>query len=52
MTHSIAFQYYQAITGDSVVQKFEKARSALEDSLIRVEDIVPQSIGAQVLDSI
>lgn len=39
----------QAITGDSVVLKFDKARCALEDSLRRVEDIVPQSIGCQVL---
>lgn len=38
----------QAITGDSVFSKFEKTRSALEDSLRRVEDIVPQSIGSQV----
>ncbi|KVI05784.1 Armadillo [Cynara cardunculus var. scolymus] len=37
----------QAITGDSVVLKFEKARSALEDGLRRVEDIVPQTIGCQ-----
>lgn len=39
----------QAITGDSVLSKFEKTRCALEDSLRRVEDIVPQSIGCQVL---
>ena len=38
----------QAITGDSVLTKLEKARCALEDSLRRVEDIVPQSIGCQV----
>ncbi|GJR92274.1 U-box domain-containing protein 45-like protein, partial [Tanacetum coccineum] len=37
-----------AITGDSVVMKFERARSALEDSLRRVEDIVPQTIGCQI----
>ncbi|KAL8535104.1 hypothetical protein ACS0TY_010935 [Phlomoides rotata] len=41
---------YLAITGDSVVLKFEKARSALEDSLNRVEDIVPQTIGVQIAD--
>lgn len=41
---------YLAITGDSVVLKFEKARSALQDSLQRVEDIVPQSIGSQISD--
>lgn len=41
---------YLAITGDSVVLKFEKARSALEDSLNRVEDIVPQAIGAQIAE--
>ncbi|KAK9162674.1 hypothetical protein Syun_003576 [Stephania yunnanensis] len=39
----------KAITGDSIVLKFEKARSALEESLKRVEDIVPQAIGCQVL---
>ncbi|PON82818.1 Beta-catenin [Trema orientale] len=39
---------YLAITGDSVLTKFEKARCALEDSLRRVEDIVPQSIGCQI----
>ena len=41
----------QAITGDSVVLKFEKARSALQDSLRRVEDIVPQTIGSQVIQT-
>ncbi|TKY47753.1 U-box domain-containing protein 6 [Spatholobus suberectus] len=39
---------YLAVTGDSVLQKFEKAKCALEDSLKRVEDIVPQSIGCQI----
>lgn len=41
---------YLAITGDSVVLKFEKSKSALMDSLRRVEDIVPQSIGSQILE--
>lgn len=41
---------YLAITGDSVVLKFEKTRSALQDSLKRVEDIVPQTIGCQIAD--
>ncbi|CAI0627268.1 unnamed protein product [Linum tenue] len=41
---------YLAITGDSVLLKFEKARAALGDGLKRVEDIVPQSIGCQILD--
>lgn len=41
---------YLAITGDSVLLKFEKARSALADSLRRVEDIVPQSISCQILE--
>lgn len=41
---------YLAITGDSVLSKFEKARFALEDSLRRVEDIVPQSIGSQIAE--
>ncbi|XP_054787096.1 U-box domain-containing protein 45-like [Prosopis cineraria] len=39
---------YLAITGDSVLLKFEKAKCALENSLKRVEDIVPQSIGCQI----
>ncbi|KAL2343447.1 hypothetical protein Fmac_004732 [Flemingia macrophylla] len=39
---------YLAITGDSILLKFEKAKCALEDSLRRVLDIVPQSIGCQV----
>lgn len=38
----------QAITGESVVLKFEKVRCALEDSLRRVNDIVAQEIGCQV----
>lgn len=41
---------YLAITGDSVVLKFDKARCALQDSLSRVKDIVPESIGCQVSD--
>ncbi|KAM7251852.1 hypothetical protein ACFE04_023735 [Oxalis oulophora] len=41
---------YLAITGDSVLSKFEKARSALVDSLMLVEDIVPKSIGSQILE--
>ncbi|OIW14661.1 hypothetical protein TanjilG_33003 [Lupinus angustifolius] len=39
---------YLAITGDSVLLKFEKTKCALEDSLKMVEDIVPQSIGCQI----
>lgn len=39
---------YLAITGDAIVLKFEKAKCMLIDSLRRVEDIVPQSIGCQV----
>lgn len=38
----------QAITGDSVLLKFEKAKCSLADSLGRVEDIVQESIGCQV----
>ncbi|KAL8111646.1 U-box domain-containing protein 6-like isoform X2 [Apium graveolens] len=41
---------YLAITGDSVVLKFEKARCALEDGLKRVEDIVPRAIGCQIAE--
>ncbi|XP_057493935.1 U-box domain-containing protein 6-like isoform X2 [Actinidia eriantha] len=39
---------YLAITGDSIVLKFEKARCALEDSLRRVNSIVPQAIGSEI----
>ncbi|XP_047173219.1 U-box domain-containing protein 45-like [Vigna umbellata] len=39
---------YLAITADSVLLKFEKAKCALEDSLNGVKDIVPQSIGCQI----
>ncbi|PSR84777.1 U-box domain-containing protein [Actinidia chinensis var. chinensis] len=39
---------YLAITGDSVVLKFEKAKCALEDGLLRVKDIVAQAIGCQI----
>lgn len=39
----------QAITGDSVVLKIERARSALIDSLRMLEEIVPHEIGCQVL---
>ncbi|XP_073147095.1 U-box domain-containing protein 6-like [Henckelia pumila] len=41
---------YLAITGDSVVLKFEKARRVLRDSLRRIEDIVPQPIGVQIAE--
>jgi hypothetical protein len=44
----VCSKLYLAVTGDSVLTKFEKAKCALEDSLRRVEDIVPQSIGCQV----
>ncbi|GAB2280610.1 hypothetical protein Dimus_015239 [Dionaea muscipula] len=39
---------YLAITGDSVLLKFDRAKGALADSLRRVENIVPQSIGCQI----
>ncbi|KAJ6845373.1 U-box domain-containing protein 45-like [Iris pallida] len=41
---------YLAITGDSILMKFEKARCALQDSLRRVENIVPQAIGCQIVE--
>ncbi|KAF8049760.1 hypothetical protein N665_2121s0001 [Sinapis alba] len=41
---------YLAITGDSVVMKFDKAKSSLIDSLRRVEDIVQQSLGSQIME--
>ncbi|KAE8653734.1 U-box domain-containing protein 7 [Hibiscus syriacus] len=45
---STCSKLYLAITGDSVLSKFEKAKYAFIDSLRRVEDIIPQSIGCQV----
>ncbi|KAK8643476.1 hypothetical protein V6N13_012773 [Hibiscus sabdariffa] len=45
---STCSKLYLAITGDSVLLKFEKTKYALIDSLRRVEDIVPQSIGGQI----
>ncbi|KAE8696646.1 U-box domain-containing protein 7 [Hibiscus syriacus] len=47
---STSSKLYLAITGDSVLSKFEKAKCALIDSLRRVEDIVPQSIGCLILE--
>ncbi|KAL0906674.1 hypothetical protein M5K25_025187 [Dendrobium thyrsiflorum] len=41
---------YLAITGDSILMKFEKARCALQESLTNVQDIVPQAIGYQILE--
>ncbi|CAF1902848.1 hypothetical protein HID58_046792 [Brassica napus] len=41
---------YLAITGDAVLLKFEKAKVSLINSLKRVEDIVPSSIGSQILE--
>ncbi|KAE8698918.1 U-box domain-containing protein 7 [Hibiscus syriacus] len=49
---STCSKLYLAITGDSVLLKFVKAKSALIDSLRRVKDIVPQSIGCQILEII
>lgn len=41
---------YLAITGDSILMKFEKARCALQESLMSVLDIVPQAIGCQIME--
>ncbi|XP_010930144.1 U-box domain-containing protein 45 [Elaeis guineensis] len=41
---------YLAITGDSILMKFGKARCALQEALRRVEDIVPQAIGCQIME--
>ncbi|KAL5579948.1 hypothetical protein UlMin_012390 [Ulmus minor] len=40
----------QALCLDYVLTKFEKARCALQDGLRCVDDIVPQSIGSQILE--
>ncbi|MBA0642503.1 hypothetical protein Goklo_026878 [Gossypium klotzschianum] len=47
---STCSKLYLAITGDSVLLKFQRAKCALFDSLKRVEDMVPQSIGCQILE--
>lgn len=47
---SYCSKLYLAITGDSVLLKFETAKCAIEESLRRIEDIVPRSIGYQVLE--
>ncbi|XP_020269839.1 U-box domain-containing protein 45-like [Asparagus officinalis] len=41
---------YLAITGESILLKFEKVRCALQDSLKRVEEIVPQAVGRQIME--
>lgn len=41
---------YLAITGESILLKFEKTRSTLQENLRRVEDIVPQAIGCQIVE--
>ncbi|XP_020585586.1 U-box domain-containing protein 6-like [Phalaenopsis equestris] len=41
---------YLAITGDSILMKFEKARCALQESLMNAQDIVPQAIGCQIME--
>ncbi|KAL0372287.1 UNVERIFIED_CONTAM: U-box domain-containing protein 6 [Sesamum calycinum] len=51
LQHCVEFsKLYLAITGDSVVLIFEKARNKLADSLRRVEDIVPHVIGCQIAE--
>lgn len=41
---------YLAITGDSILIRFEKAKHALDNSLRRVESIVPQILGQQIVE--
>ncbi|KAJ8475576.1 hypothetical protein OPV22_019303 [Ensete ventricosum] len=41
---------YLAITGDSILIKFEKAKCALQESLRRVEEIVPEHISCQIIE--
>ncbi|GLJ22121.1 hypothetical protein SUGI_0415100 [Cryptomeria japonica] len=43
---------YLAITGDSILIKFERAKSGLDQSLKRVESIVPQILGQQIAEII
>ncbi|WOL03650.1 hypothetical protein Cni_G12370 [Canna indica] len=41
---------YLAITGECILLKFGKAKCALQESLRRVEDIVPEAIACQIMD--
>ncbi|WOK96600.1 U-box domain-containing protein 45-like isoform X1 [Canna indica] len=43
---------YLVITGDSILIKFEKAKCALQESLRRVEEIVPEPISCQITEII
>ncbi|KAG6522625.1 U-box domain-containing protein 45-like [Zingiber officinale] len=43
---------YLAITGESIIVKFEKAKCALGESLRRVEEIVPEPINCQIIEII
>lgn len=45
-------KFYLAITGDSILMKFEKARCALQESLKRVEEIVSQAVGCQIMEMV
>jgi hypothetical protein len=40
--------HFQAITAETVLLKFEKARTQLQESLRRVEGIVTEEIGCKV----
>jgi hypothetical protein len=40
--------HFQAITAETVLLKFEKSRTQLQDSLRRVESIVTEDIGQKV----
>ncbi|KAG6509435.1 U-box domain-containing protein 45-like [Zingiber officinale] len=41
---------YLAITGESILVKFEKVKCALGESLRRVEEIVPEPINCQIME--
>ncbi|THU68187.1 hypothetical protein C4D60_Mb08t01270 [Musa balbisiana] len=41
---------YLAITGESILHKFEKSKSALQESLRCVEGIVPEAIACQIME--
>ncbi|KAH7684991.1 Zinc finger RING/FYVE/PHD-type protein [Dioscorea alata] len=41
---------YLAITGDSILMKFKRVRCSLLESLRRVEGIVPEDIGCQIME--
>ncbi|WJX13617.1 hypothetical protein P8452_03989 [Trifolium repens] len=40
---------FQAMTGESIVSKCQKAKKSLEKSLVQIQDMVPVMLAAEVL---